>query len=67
MNGGKTVKFQVHGVEHVDDLYGFTLWANVGEGYHITEEDGALLKLTWKKENTETRLEKKTNEDATVI
>lgn len=53
MYGGETVKLKVHGVEHDDDLNRFTLRANGGEGHHITEEDGALLKLTWRTETTD--------------
>lgn len=43
---GKTVKPQVHRIEHGNNLDGFTLGADICEGHHITEEDGALFKLT---------------------
>lgn len=43
---GKTVKLQVHGIEHGNNLDGFTLRADVGEGHHIAEENSALFKLT---------------------
>ena len=46
MHSGEAVEPQVHGVEHEDDLNGLTLGADVGEGDHITEEYGALLKRT---------------------
>lgn len=46
MDAGKAVELGVHGVEHVDDLDGLAGSTDIGEGDHITEQDGAHLELT---------------------
>lgn len=51
---GEPVELEVHGVKHVDDLDGLTLRADVGKGDHITEEDGALLELSFRANITTT-------------
>lgn len=43
---GEPVELEVHGVEHVDDLDGLAGSTDIGEGDHITEQDGAHLELT---------------------
>lgn len=46
MNVCKTIKSGIHCVEHVDYLNGFAGCADVSEGDHITEKDGAHFEFT---------------------
>ena len=45
VDAGQAVEAGVHGVEHVDDADGLTGGADVGEGDHVAEQDGAHLEL----------------------
>lgn len=42
---GESVKLGIHGVEHVDNIDGLAGSADVGEGYHVTEQNSAHLKV----------------------
>lgn len=43
---GKSVKLQVHGVKHMNDLNGFTHGADIGKGHYITEQYGAFFEFS---------------------
>lgn len=46
---GESVKLGIHGVEHVDDVDGLAGSADVREGHHVAEQNGARLEVPWKK------------------
>lgn len=46
MDVGESVELGVHGVEHMDDVNGLADGADVREGHHVAEQDGAHVELT---------------------
>lgn len=46
VHSGESVKLQVHGVKHMNDLNGFTHGTDIGKRHYITEQYGAFLEFS---------------------